>query len=233
VIVLLLHVFLMNGGTGTVNAFGNAYMDTDLNLSAAAIGFITGAGQFVAILAPIMMPVLAARRSNAWTLMMAALGTAVCIIPIAFVPAWYAVGIGRLGMIAIGAVWLPSLQAFQMNVVEKHWRSLAYGAVSTGMGFGFGIVSLVGGFIAATYGYSLLFSIGIIMCAAGGVVMWGIRKVPALQALTEPAGLPESANVISPVEHGPGRHRALKAIRVWKCVEFEFPRLGNSNRIHG
>ncbi len=186
VLILILHVFLIHGGVATVNAFGNAYMDTELHMSAAVIGFITSAGQFIAILAPITMPVLAARRSNAWTLMMAAAGSALFLLPLALVPTWFAAGIGRMGLLVVAAIWLPALQAFQMNAVAKHWRSLAYGSVSMGMGLAFGTVSLIGGFIAASRGYSTLFLIGVVLCIGGSFVMLAVRKVPAVSRLMEP-----------------------------------------------
>ena len=187
VAIVVLHVFLIHGGFATCQSFCSAYMDTELHLSAASIGLLTGTGQFVAMLAPVMMPVLATRRSNAWTMMMASVGTAVFMLPLALVPIWFAAGLGRLGGLALSAIWMPALQSFQMGAVERHWRSLAYGAVSTGMGFSFGSISLIGGFVAATWGYSSLFMMGGVMAATGGAVMWAMRKNPALRTLTASA----------------------------------------------
>jgi MFS family permease len=185
VAIVVLHVFLIHGGIATCQSFCSAYMDTDLHLSAAAIGLLTGIGQFAAVLAPVMMPVLAARRSNAWTMMMAAVGTAVFMLPLALIPNWFAAGIGRLGVLALAAIWMPALQVFQMGAVDRHWRSLAYGTVSTGMGFSFGAISLVGGFIAASWGYSSLFMMGAVMAAMGAAVMWALQTIPALRSLAK------------------------------------------------
>ena len=187
VAIVVLHVFLIHGGFATCQSFCSAYMDTDLHLPAATIGMLTASGQFVAMLAPVMMPVLAVRRSNAWTMMMAAIGTAIFMLPLALVPAWPAAGLGRMGVLALSAIWMPALQAFQMGAVERHWRSLAYGTVSTGMGFSFGSISLIGGFIAATWGYSSLFMMGSVMAAGGGAVMWAMRKSSAMHTVATPA----------------------------------------------
>ena len=92
------------------------------------------------------------------------------------IPTWFAAGVSRMGLLALSALWMPALQVFQMTVIEQHWRSLAYGAVSTAMGFAFGTVSLAGGFIAASMGYSALFLLGSVMAASGALVMWGLRR---------------------------------------------------------
>lgn len=171
-----LHVILVNGATATCQSFCSAYMDTDLQLSTASIGFLTAAGQFLAVLAPLLMPFLGQRRSHAWTLMVAGAGTAVMLLPLVFIPTWPAAGFGRMGTLAMAALWTPALQVFQMTVIEKHWRSLAYGAVSTGMGFSFGLVSLVGGFIAAAWGYATLFMLGTVLAGTGAIAMWVLRR---------------------------------------------------------
>ena len=155
VAVASLHVILINGSFAACQSFCSAYMDTDLNLSTAAIGFLTAIGQFLAILAPVAMPYLGVRRSHAWTLMVVGGLTAVMLVPLALIPTWQVAGVSRMGLLALSALWMPALQVFQMTVIERHWRSLAYGTVSTAMGFAYGTVSLVGGFIAASMGYSI------------------------------------------------------------------------------
>lgn len=171
-----LHVILINGAFAVCQSFCSAYMDTDLQLSTATIGFLTGIGQFLAILAPVAMPYLGVRRSHAWTLMMVGLLTTFALLPLALIPNWQVAGLSRMGQLALAALWMPALQVLQMTVIERHWRSLAYGAVSTALGFAFGSVSLAGGFIAATWGYSTLFLLGAAMSAVGAVVMWGLRR---------------------------------------------------------
>ena len=82
VAVASLHVILINGSFAACQSFCSAYMDTDLNLSTAAIGFLTAVGQFLAILAPVAMPYLGVRRSHAWTLMVVGGLTAVMLVPL-------------------------------------------------------------------------------------------------------------------------------------------------------
>jgi predicted MFS family arabinose efflux permease len=180
VALMIGHVYLNHAGWATCQAFCNAYMDSALKLPTSSIGLITGVGQFFAVLAPLLAPRLTARRSNAWTLTVTAMGLAISLVPLALIPHWAAAGLGRLGVMVLSAIWLPALQVFQMESVEDQWRPLAYGAVSMAMGFGYGSLSLVGGYIIAAWGYGNLFLIGAGLATAGAAVMWGILKSPAI-----------------------------------------------------
>src|SRR5262245_61049753 len=124
-ILVIAHVYFSHGAWATCQAFCNAYMDTTLRLSAASIGLITGMGQVAAILAPLFNPRLAARRSNGWLLMATTLGTGLSLLPLALLPHWSAAGLGNLGVMALGAIWMPAFQVYQMELVSPRWRSLA------------------------------------------------------------------------------------------------------------
>lgn len=177
-VILAAHVVLSQAGWATCQAFCNAYMDTDLRLSPAAIGALTGVGQFFAILAPLIAPRLARRYSNGWTLMAATLGIAVSLLFLALFSNWATAGIGRLGVMVLAAIRMPALQVYQMELVDSQRRSLAYGIISTVMGFGFASVGLAGGYIVAARGYQSLFLLGTVLSMAGSAVMWGMLKRP-------------------------------------------------------
>jgi MFS family permease len=181
------YVYIRHAGWATCRAFCNAYMDAELHLPASAIGLVTGVGQFIAIPAPLLSPRLAARRSNGWTLMVTTLGIAVSLLPIAIIPHWAAVGLGRLGILVLTGIWMPAFQVFQMERVDPRWRSLAYGAVSMAMGLGFGSTSLAGGYIIAAWGYRRLFLIGVGLSLAGAMLMWGINQRPGSAPARSPA----------------------------------------------
>ena len=173
---VIAYVYLRHAGWATCQAFFNAYLDTDLRLSAAAIGLIGGAGQFLAILAPLLTPRLAAHRSNGWTLSVTTLAVAVSLIPLALARHWAAAGLGRLICVVASSIWLPALQSFQMERVDPRWRSLAYGAVAMGMGLGFSSTSLVGGYVIAARGYRTLFTMGIFVVLASAALLGIILK---------------------------------------------------------
>jgi MFS family permease len=176
VVPMVVYVLLSHGGWATCQAFGNAYMDTDLGLSASSIGLVTGVGQFVAILAPLLTPRLAAHHSHGRTLMMTTLGMGASLLPLALIPHWSAAGAGRLGILTLSAIWIPTIQIFQMEQVDTHWRSLAYGAAATAMGLGYGTISLLGGYVAAAAGYRSLFLLGVALSTAGAAFLWAFLR---------------------------------------------------------
>lgn len=178
------YVYLRHAGWATCQAFCNAYMDTELQLSTSSIGLITGAGQFLAMLASLTTPRLAARRGNGWTLVMTTVGIALSLLPMGIFAHWTAAGLGNVGILVLGAVWMPALQVFQMELVEDEWRSLAYGAVSMAMGLGFASTSFGGGYVIAASGYRVLFLVGAVLCIAASVVMWAIARREARQRPT-------------------------------------------------
>ena len=179
--LIVAHVYLTRVGWSSARAFSSAYMDTDLRLSPSSIGLITGAGQFVAMLTPLLAPRLAARRSHGWMLMVTSLGTAVSLVPLALIPHWAPAGLGSLGVVAMSAIWMPTLQLFQMELVEDRWRPLAYGALTMGMGLSFGMVSIGGGYVIAAVGYGSIFLIGAVVAAMGAALMGVLLRSSAVR----------------------------------------------------
>jgi MFS family permease len=182
---IALYTFLTQGGSATCGAFCNAYLDTEFHLSAAAIGLISSAGQLFAIVAPLFVPRMTALHSSAWALSVTSVGVAVSLLPLALIPNWFAAGLGRVGMLGLGAVWLPVLQVYQMELVAEQRRSLAYGILSTMMGFGFASVSLAGGYVVAERGYQPLFLLGAGMCLLGATTMAVMRRRPRFSGLPQ------------------------------------------------
>ena len=180
--LLIAHVFLIRVGWASCRAFCSAYLDMELRLSPSSIGLITGAGQFVAMLAPLLAPRLAARRGNGWMLMATSLGTGISLVPLALIPHWASAGLGSLGVVAMSAIWIPTLQVFQMELVDDRWRSLAYGALTMGMGLSFGSISIAGGYVIAAVGYRSVFLFGAVLSTAGAVLMWAIRRRPIMKS---------------------------------------------------
>ena len=125
-------------------------------------------------------PRLAARHGNGWTMMMTTLGSALSLLPLILIATWYGAGLGRFGTLMLGAMWMPALQVYQMELVGRRWRSLAYATISMAMGLSFGVISYAGGYVAAGWGYESLFTMGMVLSAMGAAMMWGILKKPAL-----------------------------------------------------
>ena len=170
--LLLVYVYLSQGGWATSQAFSNAYMDTELRMPASIIGLITAIGQALAIAAALLVPKLGARKGPGWALMAISTGMAVSILPVAFISHWGAAAVSKVGVLTLSAAWLPCVQIFLMELVEPQWRSLTYGALSSFMGFAYGSVSLGGGYLAAAAGYGPLFLLGVALCTCAALFMW-------------------------------------------------------------
>ncbi|MEZ4620668.1 MAG: MFS transporter [Caldilineaceae bacterium] len=179
--LLILHVYLGNSTAALCQTFCSAYMDTELQLSTAFIGLLTGIGQFVAILAPLIAPRLAARYGNGWILMTTTGAAALSMLPLIYAQNWLGAGATRLGILALSAMWMPALQVYQMELVTKRWRSLGYGILSMGMSLTFTSVSVTGGYIATEWGYQSLFLIGVVLSSLGSMLMWGMMRAGKLR----------------------------------------------------
>ena len=176
--LLILFVWFSQAAGATCYSFCNAFMDVELQLSTFAIGIISSAGQFASIFAPMLLPMLARRRGNGWTLMATTIGGAATMIPLILIPQWFAAALGQFASMVLSAVRMPALQVYQMEMIEKHWRSLAYGAVNTAMGLSFGLVSFGGGQIIEKWGYTNLFALGVSLSFVGATIMWMMLKRP-------------------------------------------------------
>ena len=185
VALLVVYAFLVHGAFATCQAFCAAYMDTDLQLSPGAIGVISGAGQFIAMLTPLLVPGLVLRYNNRWMLISTALAMAVSLLPLVFFRHWLAVGVGRTGMMAVDAMWQPTLQLAQMESVVARWRALAYGIIAMMMGLTFATVGLGGGYLITSWGYRSLFVLGLTAALVGALVLrlvWTRSAVIAQEA---------------------------------------------------
>lgn len=180
--LLILFVSLSQAASATCQSFCNAYMDAELALTPAMIGLITGVGQFAAIFAPMVLPKLAQKRGNGWTLVVVTLGSAISLTPLILFPHWLGAGLGRFGTLALAAMWMPTLQVYQMEMIAQRWRSLAYGTISMAMGLSFAAVSYGGGFVVAGWSYSALFGVGLLLSIGGAGLMGLFVRKPALIA---------------------------------------------------
>jgi predicted MFS family arabinose efflux permease len=151
-------------------------MDQELHYSSATMGTITAFGQIIAIAASLMLPKLLQKRSGAWVLIAATVGLSLSLVLLSTSKHWTMVTLGRLGVLVTTALWLPTLQVYQMETVDESWRGIAYGAMSMAMGLGFATMSYSGGFVIAARSYSTIFTIGAITSTIAAVLMFVIKQ---------------------------------------------------------
>lgn len=185
--LLILFVSLGQAASATCQSFCNAYMDTELALSPDWIGLITGVGQFVSIFAPMILPKMARMRGNGWTLLVVTLGGALSLLPLILFTDWMGASLGRIATLALAAMWMPTLQIYQMEMIAERWRSLAYGALAMGMSLSFAAATYGGGLIVAGWGYPALFALGLLLSLGGTGLMGLLVRKPGLIASETPA----------------------------------------------
>ncbi|HRJ42155.1 MAG TPA: MFS transporter [Caldilineaceae bacterium] len=186
VALLILFVSLSQAASATCQAFCNAYMDTELTLSPSTIGLIMGVGQFAAIFGPMVLPRMARLRGNGWTLLVITLGSGLSLTPLIFFPHWLGAGMGIVGTLILAAMWMPTLQVYQMEMIAPRWRSLAYGTVSMAMGLNFALISYGGGYVVAGLSYATLFGVGLLLSVGGAGLMGVLVRKPGLIAAVPP-----------------------------------------------
>ena len=177
VLTMAIYIYVRHAGWATCRGFCNAYMDTELRLPASSIGLLGSIAQIAAIAASLITPRLLSRYSNGRVLFVTTIGVSLSLLPVALVPHWAGVGLGRIAYQVVSAIWIPTLQVFQMELVDSEWRSLTYGATAMAMGFGFGSMSLASGYIIASRGYSTFFFVGAgIELVAAGILWWILKR---------------------------------------------------------
>ena len=180
-VLLLLFVLLSQGAQAACYSFCNAYMDVQLRLSPDVIGVLGALGQLSAVLAPFTVPLLSRYMRKANLLVTTTMGTGLMLVPLTFIENWVGAGIGRLGVVSLAAIWNPVLQIFQMEMVPREWRPLAFALLSVAQGLNYGILSFLGGRAINLWGFPTLFLICAGLTVAGSLLLFVVRKLPFMQ----------------------------------------------------
>ena len=179
--MLLIFIIFSQGAINVCYAFCNAYMDVQLLLSPNAIGLLGGIAQLCAVAVPFMLPRLIRRVNHGNLLILVSLGSVLMLAPLAVLENWAGAGIGRLGLISMGAIWMPVVQIYQMEMVQREWRPLAYALVSVAQGLSFAGISYFGGRAISLWGYPMLFLICGVLTVVGCLVLFAVLRLPFMQ----------------------------------------------------
>lgn len=170
VVCVAVVAFLVTVGVAVVQTFFNVYMDDGLHESTALIGLLTAAAQLVSGVAALASPFMAARWGKVPAIAVTSLATAVFLLPLAFVPSWVAVGVGCIGVFAMGAMRFSVFTVFQQEMVPARWRPTISGATAMATGLSYAVVALAGGYLIPAYGYRVVFSLSAVAVVAGALL---------------------------------------------------------------
>jgi predicted MFS family arabinose efflux permease len=171
-LLLAAAAFANNAAHAACKVFTSPYMDQIFRLPTSLIGVISSVGMLLSVLLALSSPRLSRGRDSGQMMVFASLGIGACLLFMALVPHWLAVGMGLVGVYGILAVWRPAFQSLQMDISAPQWRSLVSGACATGMSLGFGSVSLGGGYVVARWSYPQVYVIGAAMATLSAGVVW-------------------------------------------------------------
>ncbi len=169
---LMLVSLLQGGSVAVTRAFLNVYMDTTLALPTSFIGGMASLGQLGGMLCAFGAPLLVKHIGNRGTYLVGVFGVVSNTLLISLLPTTWATGLGCVGINAMIALTIPAMNMYQMNLVSSRWRPLMSGATTMAMGVSFAVVSLSGGYLAASMGYRQVFLLGSGCGVGAALVFW-------------------------------------------------------------
>jgi hypothetical protein len=173
-LVLLLSTvsFLRVAGERGPRMFLSLYLDDTLGLATAQIGALIGVGRLLAIPAALVAPVVIAQWGTERTVVRGALGVTLGLMPLAWIPSWYAAGFGLMMMTAMASISRSAFVVYAQQVVSRHWRVTVSAATTTAAGLSGALIAFLGGYLVSSVGYRGLFLLGAALTTAGAVLFW-------------------------------------------------------------
>ena len=173
-----LTILLQLAAEYTMRTFFNVYMDARLGVSTAMIGSVTGIAQLMAGAASLATPMCRNRLGMERVIIWGGLGMAASMLPMIFIPRWWAASLSLLCITAITAMRRPSSIEFHQSLVPVMWRATMAGAMGMFGGLGAMTVSTGGGYVIAAFGYRSLFVTATMLTALGSLVFWAYFRTP-------------------------------------------------------
>ena len=184
-------VILLTGmGEGAARTFFNVYLDAGLHTPTASIGVLAAVGQLLAAPAALAMPLAAARWGHRRVFHWGAIGMALSLLPLAWVPHWGAAGVGYMAMIALVSLTRPAMGIYMMAITPMAWRTTISGVYTMAIGLSWSIIALGGGYLIAWVGYQPFFLISALLTGLGALLFgWRQQEERPEQSLAPPLPL--------------------------------------------
>jgi MFS family permease len=172
-------VFFASMGEGAVRTFFNVFLDMQLNVLPATIGFVMGVAQLLPIAVALALPLLMLRWGTGYTLLGAILMLAACLVPIALAGTlWVAAG-AYVAVVATFTAVGTTRDLFGQELVTPRWRTSSQGMAMIGMALGWATAGVVGGALIESVGFGALFLAGAAAAVLAAALLWGhLRRAP-------------------------------------------------------
>ncbi len=169
-------ILLQVAGEGAARTFFNVYLDAVFHVPTAPIGVLSALGQILAVPAALVAPLLMARWGKNASFVLASVGMALSLLPLALIPYWGAAGLGFIGMMALTSLARPVITVYQQEIVSPGWQPAMSGATTLAASLSFGMMAFGGGYLINALGYRSLFLIGGGLTAMGALLFWAYSR---------------------------------------------------------
>jgi MFS family permease len=175
-VVMTVVRFFHVGGIGAMTTFINVYLDQELKVQTANIGWIAAITRLVAIPVVLLVPWLSRRWPRQWVSFWGAMGAACCALPLALIPIWWVAGASYVLLQAAVTVRYSTFIVYLMELTPPRQRGIVAGAGEMAAGLSVAVAALLGGYVIANQGYRPLFLSAGLAIALGtllfGVYVW-------------------------------------------------------------
>ena len=170
-VIIAIIRLLQVAGLATTSTFINVYLDTELMIETSLIGVLIAFSRGLAAASALLVPMLTKRFGNISVALFGSIGAAFCILPIVFIPTWWAAGLGFIGARIMSSLRYPSFQVYALELVRPRQQSVMAGLMALAAGASFSIMAFFGGFIIESFSFSTLFMIGAVLTTIGTGVL--------------------------------------------------------------
>lgn len=164
--------FLQLAGVGVALTFFNVYMDSELGVATAQIGFIAATARLVAVPVALLGPSLSRRLGFGATAVIASACAGLSLLPIAFGGNAAIAGLGFVGVMSFTSLRYPAFYVYMMERTPERLRSIMNGVNEMAAGLSFAAISLVAGYIIVHFGYATAFVTGALVTLFGALIFW-------------------------------------------------------------
>lgn len=177
-----LFAFLQVIGEGAVRAFFNIYLDTGLAVPTAQIGTVMALAQLLPIVVVLSAPLLIARVGAGYTLAAAAVGSGLCLLPLATAPQLPVAALAFMGVNAMAAVTGMTRDLFGQEMALPRWRTTSQGVAIIGLALGWATAGIVGGALISRVGFGAVFLVGAMTALTAAALLVGFLRRRSAQA---------------------------------------------------
>ena len=152
--------------------FGTVYLDDIWQVPTTLIGTFSAMASLFGVIIVLLLPRLIGRWSLAAVTVFSFLLPGLAIILIGIAPAWQLAGLGFIGVFGFNNARFTAYRIYSMAPIPDAYQSIVSGLFNMGTGLGYGVMSLLAGFLIAEVGYTQLFVGGGLVLVATAVFIY-------------------------------------------------------------